>query len=276
MKATIIREPWIGEILAGKKTWEMRSRPVQTRGLIGLIRKGSGQVVATASLVESPGPLDAETYAKTVHLHGVPLDQQVSVIARGWVYPWILENVQPLNPPVRYAHKGGVSWVTLDDEVAAMIMVRVGGHASSQAKFSSSIPTASTAGQITSLAAPHAPRSAPLVVGIPAGIGRRVELTSGNLRHSHVYLRSILDFFPSDAIGGSNKTGVAARNLRVTFDPGGTIETDIAGDKGILRARGGTLRRFFEDSGASPGDTVEIIRTGPYAYTFTLLPSRGP
>ncbi|MEY9983422.1 hypothetical protein ABH995_002759 [Bradyrhizobium yuanmingense] len=276
MKATIIREPWIGEILAGRKTWEMRSRPVQTRGLIGLIRKGSGQVVATAILVDSPGPLDAETYAETVHLHGVPLDQQDSVIAQGWVYPWILENVQPLKPPVRYAHKGGVSWVRLDDQVAAMIMGRIGRHASSQAKFDSSTLTASTAGQIAVLAAPHDPSPVPPIVGIPAGMSRRVELTSGNLRHGHVYLRSIIDFFPSDAIGGSNKSGIAAKNLRVTFDPGGTIETDIAGDKGILRARGEILRRFFEDSGASPGDTVEIIRTGPYAYTFTLLPSRGP
>lgn len=48
MDALVIAEPWIGLILDGSKTWEMRSRATRKRGRIALIRKGSGQVVGVA------------------------------------------------------------------------------------------------------------------------------------------------------------------------------------------------------------------------------------
>ena len=54
MKGLIIREPWIGMILAGRKTWEMRSRQTPYRGRIGLIRKGTGMVVGIAEIVDEP------------------------------------------------------------------------------------------------------------------------------------------------------------------------------------------------------------------------------
>ena len=41
------------------------------------------------------------------------------------------------------------------------------------------------------------------------GDRREVELNAPNIRHSHIYLSSIIDFFSSDAIGGSNKDQVA-------------------------------------------------------------------
>lgn len=39
--ALIIREPWIDLVLSGQKSWELRSRSTEKRGLIGLIRKGA-------------------------------------------------------------------------------------------------------------------------------------------------------------------------------------------------------------------------------------------
>jgi hypothetical protein len=57
MKALIIREPWIGHILAGRKTWEMRTSPTNIRGRIGLIRKGRAIVVGrhrTGGLAAAP------------------------------------------------------------------------------------------------------------------------------------------------------------------------------------------------------------------------------
>lgn len=36
MKGLIVDEPWTSLILAGKKDWEMRSRPMQVRGSIAL------------------------------------------------------------------------------------------------------------------------------------------------------------------------------------------------------------------------------------------------
>jgi hypothetical protein len=40
-QAIIIDEPWLSKILAGNKAWEMRSRPTNIRGPIGLILKRS-------------------------------------------------------------------------------------------------------------------------------------------------------------------------------------------------------------------------------------------
>ena len=54
MKGLVIRSPWIDHILAGKKTWEMRTRATSTRGRIALIKAGSGLIYGTAELVERP------------------------------------------------------------------------------------------------------------------------------------------------------------------------------------------------------------------------------
>jgi hypothetical protein len=39
-KGLIIADPWIGYVLEGSKTWEMRSSKTSVRGPFGLIRKG--------------------------------------------------------------------------------------------------------------------------------------------------------------------------------------------------------------------------------------------
>ena len=52
-KALIVAEPWIVHLLAGSKTWEMRSQGASHRGWFGLIQKGSGTVVGVARLVLS-------------------------------------------------------------------------------------------------------------------------------------------------------------------------------------------------------------------------------
>jgi hypothetical protein len=108
---------------------------------------------------------------------------------------------------------------------------------------------------------------------------REVSLTAGNLRNGHIYLKAILDFFPSQAVGGSDSTQLADRLLTVTFIPGVTVQSDITGRDRLkrpgrskhcfLRNRG-AVRDFFERSGAQAGDVAEIIKTGPYAYTFSL------
>src|SRR5450759_1858996 len=91
-------------------------------------------------------------------------------------------------------------------------------------------------------------------------------------RNRHDPLVSVLQmtacFFRFHGPGGSNKDQVAAKLLTVTFNPGKTVQTDIAGDKKILRVRSSVLRDFFDRAGATPGDVVEIERSAPYAYTF--------
>ena len=53
MHGLIIREPWIGYILSGAKTWEMRTTPTLRRERIGLIRKGTGLVIGVAAATTS-------------------------------------------------------------------------------------------------------------------------------------------------------------------------------------------------------------------------------
>ena len=56
-RALIIRSPHIEKVLAGTKTWEIRSRSTNIRGPIALIRSESGLVVGTCELVDVKGPL---------------------------------------------------------------------------------------------------------------------------------------------------------------------------------------------------------------------------
>ncbi|CCE03760.1 hypothetical protein [Bradyrhizobium sp. STM 3809] len=287
MKATIIREPWISEILAGRKTWEMRSRPVKTRGLIGLIRKGSGQVVATARLIDSPASLNVESYTKTVHLHRIPLEQQASVIAQGWVYPWILADVRPLHPSVPYSHKGGVGWVTLDSEVETEIMRRVDqstGAVAQRLHRETEVHHSQTGKRAHDVTDKKVLSKRMKVEGRIEGDRCIIPITEGNITHGHIYLRSVVSFFPSDSIGGSDESQSAARSLTLSFDGGPVVSTDIAGPDRhdrpgksahyIFRhARSAVLSPFFERTGATAGDQAIITRTSPYCYSIRLLKS---
>src|SRR5690554_3847384 len=59
-RGLIIAKPWIGKILRGEKTWEMRSAHTHVRGPIALIEKGSGLIVGEAYNIESIRPLGFE------------------------------------------------------------------------------------------------------------------------------------------------------------------------------------------------------------------------
>jgi hypothetical protein len=122
MHGLIIREPWIGYILDGTKTWEMRTSPAPRRGRIGLIRKGTGLVVGTAEIVDSLPPLDAAGLAATRDRHRIPAELDVQVLAARWVHPWVLHNVRRLPHPVRAGQKPGqVIWLQLNPDVVTTI-----------------------------------------------------------------------------------------------------------------------------------------------------------
>lgn len=124
MRALVIREPWVGLILAGEKTWELRSRSTNVRGVIGLIRKGSGTVVGVAELTDSLPPLeDAAAFARAEALHGVTRTMRAEVMRQGWITPWVLEGAKALRSPVRYVHPAGaVTWVKLDEPTSHKVM----------------------------------------------------------------------------------------------------------------------------------------------------------
>jgi hypothetical protein len=122
VKGLIIREPWIGMIMDGSKTWELRTQHTTMRGEIALIRKGTGQIVGVADLVNSLPQLDPRGLADSVQFHGVPPSEQGSAIANGWLFPWLIVNARRLSSPVPYLHpSGAVTWVNLDPGVTQSV-----------------------------------------------------------------------------------------------------------------------------------------------------------
>jgi len=115
MKGLIIREPWIGKILSGAKSWEMRTKPAFYRGPVALIRKGDkGMVVGVAEIADSLPPLDAAAFRAARDRHGVPPAMDAEALEASWVYPWVLRNVRAMSRPVPSGQKpGAVTWVKL-------------------------------------------------------------------------------------------------------------------------------------------------------------------
>jgi hypothetical protein len=267
MKGLIIDEPWIGLILLGKKTWEMRKTACHHRGRIALIRKGSGRIIGTADVINSLPSLDtAEAYAGAESKHCIPPSRQERAFSDGWRTPWVLANARALDAPVPYKHpSGAVIWVNLDPKVKMAVEAQSGfAVPSSEAKR---LPTATSTRTMKTpiVGRPDAHKQQNANSALP-GTVRILAVTGGNIRNNHFYLP--LDFFPHDAIGGSNRSETATRTISVTFSPGEMVETDIDRTKRILRARS-AVGDFFERAGVCEGDSLRIARTGPYCYEIS-------
>jgi hypothetical protein len=262
MKGLVIDEPWIGLILGGKKTWEMRKTACHQRGLVALIRKGSGKIIGVAEIVDSFPPLETtEAYANAEAFHQIPPTLQGRAPADGWRTPWVLKNARSLAAPVPYRHpNGAVIWVKLDAPVIAAVkaslddgVAAVQSIASVEAAHLKNTPQPIEGeNELTDSATTRRPR----VNGRIEGDRCIIPITAGNIKNNHIYLRTVLGFFPSDAIGGSDETQRAPRELTLFVGAGRTIRTDIAGPDQHERdgrsahyffrnARSGVLHPFF-------------------------------
>ena len=104
----------------------------------------------------------------------------------------------------------------------------------------------------------------------PGAIRSRViTLRQGNINNNHIYLHDVLGLFPLDAIGGSSAASAAKQTVRINWG-GGTVETDIAGDKKIFRKRH-WLGIFFSRNRLRAGDQVVIEQLAPYSYRLRPL-----
>jgi hypothetical protein len=161
-KALIIDEPWISKILRGEKDWEMRSIQTKHRGLFGLIRKGSGQVVGIANLINVSGKYSNDGLALNIAHHHVGPEIYENPDYK-WRYAWEMADVKLLDEPVAYIHKNGaVTWVTLDTAAVENIARQVDGELlssntdealkqSSEAFKAIQIPVTSTAKEIQAI-----------------------------------------------------------------------------------------------------------------------------
>ena len=214
-RGLIIGDPWIGHILSGRKTWEMRSQSCSIRGMIGLIRKGTGAVWGAARLYGVGAPLSPDEMVAAFDKHAIPEDMIRSGKVAGWNVPWKLSDIVRFQRPVPYAHKSGaVTFVIFDENVGEDVARQMG--VSERTSFDPvpvveprrPAPTKHREPAPLSKVAPTSSRGAGTLLG-------QVELTEGNIKNQHIYLRGFFSKFPEDAVGGSNKSESAIRTLSV-------------------------------------------------------------
>lgn len=122
LSAIPIRYPWIDLILAGVKTWEIRSKFTKKIGPVALIRAGSGTVVAIATLAEVIQLTSKLAYenADIMGFKGLTREQAKDFDGE---YAWVLKDVVKLKSPVPYKHpSGAVTWVTLDEPTSKKVI----------------------------------------------------------------------------------------------------------------------------------------------------------
>jgi hypothetical protein len=113
MRGLVIRQPHIGHIMDGMKSWEMRSTPTKIRGRVGLIEAGSGLIVGEAEIARmQEAPKSYRARHMTRCFHRIP-EERYHVMDK-WKWAWVLEQVLRYDEPVAYAHpQGAVIWVSL-------------------------------------------------------------------------------------------------------------------------------------------------------------------
>ena len=106
---------------------------------------------------------------------------------------------------------------------------------------------------------------------------RLLQVTAGNLRHSHLYVNGHYDFFPPDCIGGARRS-VASPTIDIHLDGlNRTIRTDIGRDantgkpRGFFRTRG-WVRQFYEHHAVRPGTLLALERIAERTYRLSVQP----
>lgn len=276
-KGLVIDDPWIGYILDGSKTWEMRSSSTSHRGWFALIRKGTGTVCGIACLVDCGASLTpAEMLASRQH-HQIPPEMICSEEVAKWNRPWKLENVRRLVSPVPYKHRNGaVTWVLLDDVVSQSISAQLPDlcQATDALSMSANFTMAREKSKKN-----EPPSYWPVIQAVRLPFGKGVEtifgesvLTDGNIKNSHIYLRSFAKKFPADVIGGSNNAERATREVTVDWGGPNLAHTDIDGEKLFFRSRA-WVKPFFKLNDARAGNRVQVLMVDPYTYRVRLVSS---
>jgi len=116
VKGLMSKSPHVENILAGKKTWDIRGSNTKIRGEIALIKSGSGTVVGTCEVVDVIGPLKFSDLEDNIDKHCVPKDQLDRVFGKyKKLYAWVLGKEEVFDTPANYKHpQGAVIWVNLD------------------------------------------------------------------------------------------------------------------------------------------------------------------
>lgn len=110
MKGLIIKEPYIDQILCGKKKWEIRGSNTNIRGKIALIKSGTKKIYGEVELVDS-FEISIEEYNNyCLNMYGYKEKQ----LPYKKTYAWVVINPIIYEEPKSYVHpNGAVIWVNL-------------------------------------------------------------------------------------------------------------------------------------------------------------------
>lgn len=109
-RALVVRKPYAGMIVDGEKVWEMRSRPTNIRGRVGIIEARSGTIIGEVDLVDCWVNLSQQQLLENISKHKV-FD---SWLLTHWPIAWVFDNAERYDKPVPYVHPhGAVGWVRL-------------------------------------------------------------------------------------------------------------------------------------------------------------------
>lgn len=112
MKGLIIKPHWADLILAGVKTWEIRSSNTNIRGTVAIIKSGTGKIFGTVELVES-GEIDVIDFSFNREKHRLSQEQEKGITYKN-PHAWVLRNPIRFDEPIPYKHpQGAVIWVNL-------------------------------------------------------------------------------------------------------------------------------------------------------------------
>jgi hypothetical protein len=122
-RGLMIREPWISQILMGRKSWELRGTATRIRGRLALIRSGSGLIFGECNLDDCIGPVDFDTLIATGALS---LEERDEIERQGHTpytaadgvtsktFAWIVSRPILYSRPVAYNHpSGAITFVDL-------------------------------------------------------------------------------------------------------------------------------------------------------------------
>lgn len=102
---------------------------------------------------------------------------------------------------------------------------------------------------------------------------QKIEINQANIDHNHFYLSSCIDFFPIDAIGGSNASEKAKKEIRISLPFSEDVLTDIAGDKKIFRKRA-WIGKLYKHSNAVVFDQIKMDWVAPYHLKVEVIKNK--
>jgi hypothetical protein len=106
----VVKQPWLDKILAGEKTWEIRSTNSTKRGKIHLaLSQGGGRILGHCTLVDSFA-LDRRALAANKVKHRI---MDMEMVKYPNPHAWVLGSAQRYTKPLKYKHpQGAVVWAS--------------------------------------------------------------------------------------------------------------------------------------------------------------------